>query len=207
MKFNLAFTLAEILIVVGIVGVVAVMTIPALLNKSQDLELKSALKKEFSVIGQANNLLMNDNGGTLSGITGGYIANIGNYFKYSKYCSGASHTNGCWHAVGESYVYTGAAAGAPTNQPQTNFAGGGYILTDGTLITFYGNWPTGASLSAFSGSSEPVYTELLVDVNGFNKPNVVGRDIFCFFPSNIGLLPYKGTGYQWDNTYKFLLNN
>lgn len=40
-----AFTLAEVLITLGIIGVVAAMTIPTLMNKTNDAELKSAYKK------------------------------------------------------------------------------------------------------------------------------------------------------------------
>src|SRR5574344_835334 len=43
-----AFTLAEVLIVLGIIGVIAAMTIPTLMNKIQKYEYVVALKKEYS---------------------------------------------------------------------------------------------------------------------------------------------------------------
>ena len=39
------FTLAEVLITLGIIGVVAAMTLPALVNKTQNQELVTAFKK------------------------------------------------------------------------------------------------------------------------------------------------------------------
>jgi prepilin-type N-terminal cleavage/methylation domain-containing protein len=47
------FTLAEVLITLGIIGVVAAMTIPTLMQKTNDSELKSGYKKMISVINQA----------------------------------------------------------------------------------------------------------------------------------------------------------
>ena len=40
-----AFTLAEVLITLGIIGVVAAMTLPALINKAEDKILESQYKK------------------------------------------------------------------------------------------------------------------------------------------------------------------
>lgn len=53
MKTNIAFTLAEVLITLGIIGVVAAMTLPALLNSTQHKELQTGLQKAYSVIQQA----------------------------------------------------------------------------------------------------------------------------------------------------------
>lgn len=205
MKFRSAFTLAEVLLTLGIIGVVAAITIPIINNAYNDLELKSAFKKSYQVLTSANNLMMNDNGGTLSNLPNAYFVVIGQYLKYSKYCSNNSQANGCWHLAGVVYSPSGIMIGAPTNNPQTTFAGGGYILDDGTLVTFYGNWAAGASLAFVTLTTEPVYTELLIDVNGFKPPNIVGRDVFCFFPSNKGLLPFAFMdGYNWGATYTML---
>ena len=48
-----AFTLAEVLITLGIIGVVAAMTIPTLINKYQDFSLKVQFKKTYAVLQQA----------------------------------------------------------------------------------------------------------------------------------------------------------
>lgn len=47
------FTLAEVLITLGIIGVVAAMTIPTLMQRTNDAELKSGYKKMISVVSQA----------------------------------------------------------------------------------------------------------------------------------------------------------
>jgi len=51
-KFN-AFTLAEVLITLGIIGVVAAMTMPTLINQTNGAQYKAAYKKALSAIAQA----------------------------------------------------------------------------------------------------------------------------------------------------------
>jgi len=51
-KFN-AFTLAEVLITLAIIGVVAAMTMPTLINNTNGAQFKTAYKKALSVLNQA----------------------------------------------------------------------------------------------------------------------------------------------------------
>lgn len=48
-----AFTLAEVLITLGIIGVVAAMTMPTLINSTQGAQYKAAYKKALSALSQA----------------------------------------------------------------------------------------------------------------------------------------------------------
>ena len=50
---KVAFTLAEVLITIGIIGVVAAMTIPSLLINLQDKQFKAMYKKYYSTLAQA----------------------------------------------------------------------------------------------------------------------------------------------------------
>lgn len=60
-----AFTLAEMLITLTIVGVVAALTIPALLNYTKEQELKTVWKKTFAIYSSAFQKMASDNGGEL----------------------------------------------------------------------------------------------------------------------------------------------
>ena len=53
MTKRLGFTLAEVLITLGIIGVVAAMTMPTLMNSTQGAQYKTAYKKALSAISQA----------------------------------------------------------------------------------------------------------------------------------------------------------
>lgn len=51
----MAFTLAEVLITLGIIGIVAAMTLPSVINKIQNKDKTARLKKFYSSINQAVN--------------------------------------------------------------------------------------------------------------------------------------------------------
>ena len=53
MTKRFGFTLAEVLITLGIIGVVAAMTMPTLINSTQGAQYKSAFKKALSALSQA----------------------------------------------------------------------------------------------------------------------------------------------------------
>ena len=55
MKKNLGFTLAEVLLTLGIIGVVAAMTIPMLITNYQKKQVAAQLKESYSVFQQAVN--------------------------------------------------------------------------------------------------------------------------------------------------------
>src|SRR5574344_621156 len=56
-----AFTLTEILIILGIIGIVATMTIPTLINKINDYENIIKWRKEYSVISNIFNSAVSEN--------------------------------------------------------------------------------------------------------------------------------------------------
>lgn len=59
-----AFTLAEVLITLGIIGIVAAITLPAVINKIEDKQFKSAFKKQYSAVSQAMLKVYADEGTT-----------------------------------------------------------------------------------------------------------------------------------------------
>lgn len=59
---KLAFTLAEVLITLGIIGIIAEMTIPTLMNNVQNQQLMVQLKKNYTEFNQALMMFANDNG-------------------------------------------------------------------------------------------------------------------------------------------------
>ncbi len=53
-----AFTLAEVLITLGIVGVIAAMTLPPLIDNNNARGRKTALAKAYSVLSQAHQMML-----------------------------------------------------------------------------------------------------------------------------------------------------
>lgn len=63
---KLGFTMAEVLITLGIIGVVAAMTLPALINNQRNKALETALKKNYSAILQALDMYQAETGERIS---------------------------------------------------------------------------------------------------------------------------------------------
>lgn len=61
-KRHTAFTLAEILITLGVIGVVAALTIPTLISNYQKAQYITALKKAYSQFNQVLSQIALDNG-------------------------------------------------------------------------------------------------------------------------------------------------
>lgn len=57
-----AFTLSEVLITLGIIGVVAALTIPSVVNNYKKQQFRTGLKKEYSVLLQALDMYKEANG-------------------------------------------------------------------------------------------------------------------------------------------------
>ena len=75
MTKRFGFTLAEVLITLGIIGVVAAMTMPTLMNSTQGAQYKAAYKKALSALSQAVvlNVALDDyNFADLTGTAGDY---------------------------------------------------------------------------------------------------------------------------------------
>ncbi len=61
---KVAFTLAEVLITLGIIGIVAAMTMPTLIQKHRKSVVETSLKKFYTTVNQAINLSIVENGET-----------------------------------------------------------------------------------------------------------------------------------------------
>ena len=63
------FTLAEVLITLSIIGVVAALTIPTLIQRTGDEEMVSKLGKAYSTLSQATESIMTEQGSVTSWCT------------------------------------------------------------------------------------------------------------------------------------------
>lgn len=194
-KIKRGFTLAEVLITLGIIGIVAAITIPTLMKNTQDNEFKAAWKKEYSVFANATSLIAQDNGGNLNGVFD--LNGDGNVFlkdndnnllrdKYSEKiqfvekCSpNLSVAQDCFPTYikklsGDDYF------NFPTSYwaGQTNYGYfSGLRLSDGAFAIF-----DNLSANCSHGwSPKGTCGYIQVDVNGLKPPNQIGRDIYGLF--------------------------
>ena len=185
LKQKTAFTLAEVLITLGIIGVVAALIIPSIVGKYQRKVLESQFKKTVSVVSQAVLMAKQEMG----------------LDKFADYCVSYNET---------SYVYVNrsecsevlynsllSAYGKNMNLSQNRKR---YLVhrEPDTIKTYNGKQTLTSSGLAAAGSSifdtyampdgsfinfyiiERVF-QIAVDVNGLKGPNKFGHDIFILY--------------------------
>jgi prepilin-type N-terminal cleavage/methylation domain-containing protein len=182
-----AFTLAEVLITLGIIGIVAAMTIPTLMNNIQDQQYKVAWKKQFSIISQATLQMANDNGGTLDSY---FTSDADVRDKYAQYIKKAKV---CDDSIAEKCRVNGYNDLSGT--PVAFTTGPALITADGAVVQF---WLSDATCNEGVGTPVAFYRcgGASVDVNGVKPPNTFGKDTFFFDFLKDRILPY---GTQGDN--------
>lgn len=173
------FTLAEILITLGIIGIVAAITLPILINQYQKQVVLNRLKKTYSALAQA---IVQSESENEEMIYWG-LSNMGHMSSWSEYKKllepyvkkyfipylniGIDCGYEC-SAMKEIKVYTLSGIARNWYSPWS----GGYVLflNDGTILNFW------ADNSA--GNMQTLGID--IDVNGLQKPNTYGKDIFVF---------------------------
>ena len=171
-KSKFGFTLAEVLITLGIIGVVAALVMPSLIAKYQEKENVVKLKKFYSAISQAYLQVQNDEGGPLKdwGLSsaagsGSELVLMDKFLKYMNTSKICGNNSGCFPSV-----YLKFSDGSVYSNWDTAANCARAILADGTLIMFN-----------LSNAGSPIDAQIYVDINGFRGPNVVGKDAFHFY--------------------------
>lgn len=213
-----AFTMAEVLITLGIIGIVAAMTLPSLMTKFQDKELITRAKKAFSNISNAVRLAQSENGvyDDISYIFDPALSSEEVAQKFSKYFNGAtvclaSSATGCsnYFYGGIQYAtYEGNADYHFKNLPKIILTSGAVIGVSQnksctvSLYTCDGTNPDGSCQKDENGNDKFHYENynfcatLQVDVNGPSKPNQYGRDIYSARIHQNGKITYT----DWSPT-------
>ena len=199
---RVAFTLAEILITLGIIGVVAALTLPTLIQNNQKKQFQVGLQKGYSELLQALDAYKNDNGEPLTtktcyGDTPGIFKNlIKPYLKVLVDCGDSQAVeiydkcvqNGEYSKEGK---YTYKTYSGKTAEERC-FDDGQLVLTNGSILMFENPASYGRSVNVF----------VSIDVNGFKKgPNQWGVDLFTFQLMEDGkLLPMGQVGTYYEFT-------
>ena len=161
-----AFTLAEILITLGVIGVVAAITLTTVIQNYQKTQTVTRLKKTYSILEQAVILSVADNGQMNTWTIGGNQNADAAIGFFNKYLAPYIKTLKKPEKISNEYL---ASTYTFLNGQQFD-DGKGYArvyLTDGTLLFFRTKCVQGTlSLQTY------------IDVNGNKKPNSIGKDTF-----------------------------
>lgn len=175
MTKRFGFTLAEVLITLGIIGVVAAMTMPTLMNSTNGAQYKAAYKKALSAISQGVTLNVALDGGSFADVVDG-TSKVGTTEQAGGSDTVASLLNARMNIVKASKAGSGSVgytitdpSGATTtlSQADTNTT---LFFNDGSTFTFPAN--SAACSSGETGTTDNICTGY-IDVNGAKGPNKV----------------------------------
>ena len=194
------FTLAEVLITLGIIGVVAAMTIPTLITNYQKRVYVVKLQKAMSVLNNGFKLMMAEEGVeyfdhlSLSTCRDEGLNVIGadeteracihekmsKYFKIIDYNKDSDYEDETFYP----FKSLKTLSGESTNALFGMFAVAAYyysfVTTDNILY------------QPFS------ITWSVIDVNGKDGPNQLGRDLFMITHDDRGHFTFQGTNGGWE---------
>jgi len=171
-----AFTLAEVLITLAIIGVVAAMTIPTLISDYQEKVTITQLTKLYSDLTNAYQLNIADGNNSRS------VFRIMNYFRIVKICKNTY--SGC---ADNSYKRLDGQ-NAPFGKTDS-FMNNHALMQDGKIFRYYENTTEASDCVQEIKEGVASCGEFSVDINGNNGPNVIGKDVFAFYLTPTGILP------------------
>ncbi len=164
---KLAFTLAETLITLGIIGVVAALTLPSVINKTQKRALEVAFKKSYANLYNAVNLVKQDSPDYLEDGSVSSNPMLGNLIleKYKSHDLAIKNSRDYDNYTNNVRTLT-LNQGIRPECSQLFYPNYSYNLSDGSTIAFMRNCNS---------------VWITLDTNGIQKkPNAYGHDIFLF---------------------------
>ena len=181
---RIAFTLAEVLITLGIIGIVSALTIPTLIKKFNAIQTASKLQQAHSLLNNAYKLSVIDNGIYEQWKIGRNAEVYINtyflpYFKNAKICT--------------NYQECGYDSKTPF-KGTNNAAMGAFVARNDLRLPL--TLPNGTYLIIAVGSGNSDNTAIIkstavfIDLNGGKKPNRLCEDLFVYQVNNKGIKPY-----------------
>ena len=199
------FTLAEVLITLGIIGVVAALTAPALVQNAGTSKIGPTLAKISATLENAHEQLLHDEEATdLSKVTDN---ETDKYFEMlSKYVSGSSYETDEFSADNFEPAFE-LYDSTPSQVVWDKFKEFHFADNISLLIWIYGDTNLDAAIQP-KGSFKGDFATMYVDTNGFqSKPNTLGKDIFLFNIDKSGqVVPVGSHTYAWlkdDDTLEY----
>ena len=179
------FTLAEVLITLGIIGVVAAMTIPSLMQKNFEKKVVSQLTETQSILTQAIRMAEEEYGDVEGwGLVMNEVSamkiydNLKYFLKVGVDCGTRDLEFKC---VAKNYKYLNGASTVSYSEEAYKYK---ILLLNGSSVM----------VQAISN----IGLQFNIDVNGPGKPNVMGKDLFLFQYYDKGVYPMGAPGTLYD---------
>lgn len=193
MQREKGFTLAEVLITLTIIGVVASLTMPVLMSNTSQAKIGPSLSKFVNTFENAVSMTMQDNSA----------------YRLVDANSGASTPNLPVDDIAKNMLMiptTEAYKYYPPNgtTATTIEAGSAYVLKDGSLIGITKRANIGTAKGAYRG----IIADVIVDIDGKSGQNRAGRDVFQFMLDNSGtLIPFGSAAHKYIESTSYTTCN
>ncbi len=184
-----AFTLAEVLITLGIIGIVAAMTLPSVVSKYQEKAWLTAFKKSYTVLSQA------------------YLRASEDYGTANTWC--AAKNKECaqtYYDILSPYLNISEVWGyeRPSIFNKTSYRdldGSGMGTNDIFTKDYYKFALNDGTIIGIRYETELNMPLLQLDTNGFRGPNQLGKDMFYFTLNSRANYPViSGFAKWWVNS-------
>jgi len=188
-KTKSAFTLAEVLITLVIIGIVAALTISAVINTYVERSTVAKVKKGLSILGQAKKLAEAQNGPVIGWDFEGTWSTENNqkFFNYLKPYISLSKDCGTAAGCYSSSVYQ-LNGNLHSQSYGTNNKFYKFVLADGSVMWFGASISGGKCGLSYSFVNN-ICATFFYDINGDKKPNTIGKDIFTYYIAADGVFP------------------
>lgn len=188
-KNKRGFTLAEVLITLGIIGVVVALTMPTLIANQREKEAVARLKKAYSTLSNAYIGVLNDYGDPTTWDVESWddiILIFSKYIRNVKICE--SGTKGCFSSVARKDLLNNKVDGIGGT---SSGASNALVMSDGIIAG------VGAQVgleNALNCNNVSACFHFAIDINGDKFPNRWGVDTFTFNVTKEKIIPRGGAG-------------
>ena len=210
------FTLAEVLITLAIIGVVAAMTIPTLIASYQERAWNTSAEVFVRKLEEALKTMNTQQ--SLAGYsnTADFVAALGKHFKITRICNSNEITS-CFsdkitwkiidisnHTESETINISTIKSAADLGQENWNTEAIGVQFANGTtgIIAYNPECKEYPYTNQFTGTS---CISLLYDIDGFKNPNTYTKDVFKELEMKIATV-LQNQGIFKDKDYEIIQN-
>lgn len=199
LKSKCAFTLAEVLITLGIIGVVAALTLSMIIPKYKEHVWVNKFKQTYSVLSELYMNAIEENGGT-------FPEDICTGITAKKQCAdkivdflvkdNSNIHRVSWEAAASRYHYDIVNVKSDSlNQYRDDYSW--FLLNNGASVGIYGD-------NGYEGEKTKVryFPVMFIDLNGKAAPNKLGYDQFQLYLKKTPDGKYSISGYDlwWVST-------
>ena len=190
---KVAFTLSEVLITLGIIGIVAALTMPSLINNANDRKYRGARQKALVTIGGAvRNITVTEGIGNATNAEDFVENQLRKQIQIVKTCKN-NDLRSCGIEIGSSNITTLTEPKTKTTMPKKmselansltngetidgNSTSYGFVMSNGYSVNLFYNPNCLGDSKIDHWGQDRVCVNAIYDMNGLARPNEVGKDI------------------------------